>query len=188
MKLGNLPAKLGLTKSNLMDGVKLGAGAALFPVAYNLARENLLLKWSPTNFAQGTMVERITRVVAGLALGSLTRAKVDGSFGDGMVASAIGSVASEVIMKFMSPQAAAQAAATTAAEAATGQGVMSGINPMGRPLAGLAAGGSDLLFGVGTPNMAGASMFNGATVAVEEGGFSGATVAIEQPGLAGIFS
>jgi hypothetical protein len=167
MKLGNLPAKLGLTKSNLMEGAKLGAGAALFPVVYNLIRENLLLKASPASFAQGTVVERVTRMVAGLAIGATTRRMLDGSFGDGMVASAIGSVASEVMMGFMSPAASA---------------------PIGRLAGPVGAMDQNLLFGVGTPNMAGASMFNGATVAVEEtGGFSGATVAIEPSGLAGIF-
>jgi hypothetical protein len=188
MKLGNLPAKLGLTKSNLMEGAKLGAGAALFPVVYNLIRENLLLKASPASFAQGTVVERVTRMVAGLAIGATTRRMLDGSFGDGMVASAIGSVASEVMMGFMSPAASAAQAQAQASEQVSGLGAYSASNPIGRLAGPVGAMDQNLLFGVGTPNMAGASMFNGATVAVEEtGGFSGATVAIEPSGLAGIF-
>jgi hypothetical protein len=80
------------------------------------------------------------------------------------------------------PVAATVQAAVTAAEQA-GQDQMSGVNPLGRGLAGLGAYNSATLLGVGTPDMSATHMFNGATVAIEQNGhMAGATVAIEQPG------
>lgn len=195
MKLGNIVEKAGLTKRNLMEAAKLGAGAAIFPFAYGFLQSNLLLRMSPS-FAQNTYAEYAARAVSGVVLGSLT-AKLarQPSMGDGMMASAVGSVFKDIAAPMLNPSAAAAQAATTAAEQATGQSQMSGINPLGRGLAGLglgynasgglgynASGDRALLFGVGTPDLSGAAMFSGATVAVEENnGLAGATIAVEEP-------
>jgi len=73
---------------------------------------------------------------------------------------------------------------TEAAQEQAGQDSMSGLSGLGhgfRSLGALGAGASQV-YGVGTPDMSAARMFNGATVAIEEtGGMSGATVQIEEP-------
>ncbi len=185
-------SKLGLSKSNLMNALKLGAGAAMFPFAYGFLRSQVLLRMSPQYFAQGTWVELMTRGLSGVMMGGLGKKFLGASMGDGIVASAVGSVATELAASLMNPAAAAANSLVTATEQATGQDQMSGINPMGRGLAGLGYGGRDnsLLFGVGTPDMRANKMFNGATVAIESGGpMSGATVAIEsENGFAGALS
>lgn len=193
--LGNLTAQVGLTKSNLMDVAKLGVGVALFPFLYSFVRGNLLLRLSP-QFAQNTMVERVTRALSGVVLGSLGSRLVSkfvggkwASVGDGMAASAVGSAIMDTIAPMLNPSAAAVQTTTAAAEAATGQEQMSGISPMGRGLAGLSGLGRvaenpALLFGVGTPDMSASSMFNGATVAIDDGRMAGASVAIEQSNFA----
>lgn len=184
LSLGSLTSMLGLSKSNLMEAAKLGAGAALFPFVYGFL-QSLLLRWS-TTFAQKGYAEYGLRVVAGLALGSIGRKYLGASVGDGMMASAVGSVATDLLAPMVNRSAAAANAAVNQAEASTGVSQMSGVNPLGRGLAGL--GSSDYLFGVGTPDLSGAAMFNGATVAIENGGLAGATVAIEQPSFAGALS
>lgn len=191
MKLGNIIDKAGLTRSNLMEAAKLGVGAGLFPFAYGLIQKGLL-KASPTMFAQGTWSEYATRALSGVVLGSVTtRVLKQGAMGDGMVASAVGSVFRDLAAPLFNPAAAATQAAVTAAEASTGEAQISGVNPLGRGLAGLSGLSADpsLLFGVGTPDMSASRMFSGATVAIEQGGMSGATVAIEpQQNFAGVFS
>jgi hypothetical protein len=194
MKLGNIIDKAGLTRSNLMEAAKLGVGAGLFPFAYGLIQKGLL-RASPTMFAQGTYSEYATRALSGVILGSVTtRVLKQGAMGDGMVASAVGSVFRDIAAPLFNPAAKAQQAAVTATEAATGEAQMSGVNPLGRGLAGLNglsgfAADPSLLFGVGTPDMSASRMFSGATVAIEQGGMSGATVAIEpQQNFAGVFS
>lgn len=181
MSLGSLTSMLGLSKSSLMEALKLGAGAAAFPFVYGML-QSWLLRMSPM-FAQKGAAEYGLRILAGLALGGVSRKYLGGSVGDGMVASAVGSVAQDVLAPMVNRTAAAANDAVNAAEAATGVSQMSGVNPLGRGLAGFGAADQSLLFGVGTPDLSGASMFNGATVAVEQpGGFNGATVAIESPG------
>lgn len=185
MKLGNIVEKAGLTKRNLMEAAKLGVGAAAFPFVYGLLQSKLLLRASPTMFAQNTPGEYAARALSGVVLGSLTnRMLKQPTMGDGVAASAVGSVFKDLLAPWLNPSAAAAQAAVTAAEMSSGEGQMSGTNPMGRGLAGLgynASGDQSLLFGVGTPDLRGASMFNGATVAVEDttNGLGGATVAIE---------
>ncbi|MDE2022257.1 MAG: hypothetical protein KGI71_05105 [Patescibacteria group bacterium] len=175
---GNLPNTLGLTKSNLMEAAKLGAGAAAFPFAYGVVQGQLLLKASPTTFAQNTPAEMGVRAISGVILGALVN-KMGGaklrSVGDGVMASAVGSVFKDIVSSWMNPAAQAAQAATQAAEQATGQSQMSGVNPLGRGLAGLGA----------LP--AGQFPLGGATVAVEEvhaGGLHGATVAINEGNFA----
>lgn len=180
MRLGNIIDKAGLTKSNLKEALKLGAGAGLFPFIYGLLQSQVGLRFAPRWFAQGTYSEYAIRALSGVVLGhlsgKLTKMPV---LGDGMVASAVGSVFRDVAAPMFNPAAAAAQAAVTAAEMG-GQDQMSGVNPLGRGLAGYAP---QNLFGVGTPNLGAAGMFNGATVAIEQTGqVAGATVAIEQTG------
>lgn len=185
MKLGNLIDTAGLTKSNLKEAVKLGLGAGAFPFVYGLIQSKLLLRASATTFAQGTPAEYATRALAGVMLGALTNrlAKMP-AVGDGMVASAVGSVVRDLVAPMFNPAAAASQAAVTAAEK-SGIDQMSGINPLGRGLAGLGnlaglSANPAMLFGVGTPDTSAGRMFSGATVAIQENnGFHGATVAIE---------
>ena len=185
MKLGNLIDKAGLTKSNLMEAAKLGLGAGAFPFVYGLLQSKLLLKASPTMFAQGTPGEYAARALSGVVLGALTtRIAKQGAMGDGMVASAVGSVVRDLVAPMFNSSAAASQAAVTAAEMSTGESQMSGVNPMGRGLAGIGgfagfASDPSMLFGVGTPDTGASRMFNGATVSIQEGPMSGATVAIE---------
>lgn len=190
MKLGNVIEKVGLTKKGIMEAAQLGVGAALFPFAYGLLQSKVLLRASPTLFAQNTPGEYTARAVLGVVLGAITnRTLKQPSVGDGMAASAVGSVLKDIIAPMLNPSAQTVQTAITTAEQATGESQVSGINPLGRGLAGLgslgynASNDQSLLFGVGTPDLSGAAMFNGATVAVEDttSGLAGATVAIEQP-------
>lgn len=190
MKLGNIVEKAGLTRRNLMEAAKLGAGAAAFPFVYGFLHSKLLVK-SPM-LAQNTPGEYAARALSGVVLGSLTnRMLKQPALGDGMVASSVGSVVRDLIAPMFNPAVAASQAAVTAAEKATGEAQATASNPVGTGMAGVAgfaglgynaSNDQSLLFGVGTPDLSGASMFSGATVAVEDttSGLSGATVAIEQ--------
>lgn len=184
MKLGNLVQSAGLNKKNLMRALKFGIGAGAFPFVYGALQSNLLLRASPSMFAQNTPGEYAARGLSGVILGGLTATLLkQPEIGIGMTAMAVGLVLKDIAAGFISPAASAAQAVVKAEEQATGIGQMSAINPMGRGLAGLGYGAQrdqSLLFGVGTPDMSANRMFNGATVAIEEQGFSGATVAIER--------
>lgn len=190
--LGALTQKVGLSKSNLMEKLQLGLGVAAFPLAYSFAR-GALLRMVPS-LAQNTWLERGVRAVTGVVAGAVTERLVKGAvgarIGDGMAASAVGSVIMESVSPWLNPAAAASQDSITAAEMATGESQVSGYNPLGRGLAGLGNLGRvvenpAMLYGVGTPDMSAAGMFNGATVSIEDQGpLSGATVAIEQPNFA----
>lgn len=180
MRLGNILDTAGLTKQNLMKAAKLGVGAGLFPIVYGYLRGMAV---SRGYLAQGTPLELAARAVAGVALGTLAGRYGQREAGDGMMASAVGTIVSDLVAPMLNPAAKA---AQTAAKAEELQGVpsFSASNPMGVGLAGLgygAQGDQSLLFGVGTPDMSANRMFAGATVAIEQPGLSGATVAIEQP-------
>ena len=185
MKLGSLIDKAGLTKSNLKEALKLGVGAGAFPFLYGILQSQVGLRISPKLFAQNTPGEYAVRALSAVVLGTVAgRLTKMGAVGDGMVASGVGSVFKDLLAPMFNPAAKAAQQAVTAAEQ-TGQDQVSGINPLGRGLAGLGAYGRDpsMLFGVGTPDMSAQRMFNGATVAIESGGqMSGATVAIEPAG------
>lgn len=184
MSLGNLTSMLGLSKSNLMEAAKLGLGAAAFPFVYGLL-QSLLLRWSAA-FAQKGPAEYALRIVAGLALGTTSKRYLGASVGAGMMASAVGTVVTDLLAPMVNRSAAAANAAVNQAEATTGVPQVSGVNPLGRGLAGLGYQDQSLLFGVGTPDLSGAAMFNGATVAIEQASpFAGATVAIEPASFAG---
>ncbi len=189
MGLGNIIDKAGLTKSNLKEAAKLGAGAGAFPFVYGLLQSQVLLRASPTTFAQGTPAEMATRAIAGVVLGHVTGKMLkQPAMGDGMVASAVGSVVRDLVAPMFNPAVAVTQAAITATEQATGQPQASDVNPTGSGMAGLRGLGNmrygrdpSILFGVGTPDMSATNMFNGATVAIENGNgpMAGATVAVE---------
>jgi hypothetical protein len=195
MRLGNILDTAGLNKPTIMEAVKLGLGAGAFPFVYGFLQTQLL-KASPM-FAQGTATEFAARAVAGLALGTITSRQFNQrSLGDGMMASAVGSVFRDLLARYTNPAAAAIQANVKAAEMTTGEAQSTATNATATGIEGLAgfAGrnfgnvgntNDTLLYGVGTPNMQAAGMFGAATVAVEQSGFSGATLAIEQPGFAG---
>lgn len=193
MKLGNLVQSAGLNMKNIVRALKFGVGAGAFPFVYGALQSKLLLKASPTMFAQNTPGEYAARGLSGIILGGLVATMVkQPEIGIGMTAMAVGLVLKDIVAGFMSPSASAAQAVVKAEEQATGVGQMSGVNPMGTGLAGLGYGSQrdqSMLFGAGTPDMSANRMFNGATVAIEEHGFSGATVAIERsPSFAGALS
>lgn len=196
MRLGNILDTAGLNKSTLMEALKLGLGAGLFPFVYGIAQSQLL-KVSPSFFAQGTPSEYAARGILGVVAGTITARQFgQRSVGDGMMASAVGSIVRDVLAGFTNPAAAAAQASVKAAEMTTGESQVSGINALGRGLAGVGLGGlagvglgnqnEALLFGVGTNAGGLAGMFGAATTAIEDRtGLNGATVSIEQPAFAG---
>ena len=191
MRLGNIVESTGLTKQNLMEAVRLGLGAASFPILYSFIQAQLL-KWKPSIFAQNTYAEYTLRSLLGVAAGATVNRYLSGEnkfIGYGMMGSGFGSAIKDISSGLMNPAAAAVQNTVTAAEASTGEQEQTAATPMGGGLAGfgalrgLNAGPSNdsMLFGVGTPDMRAAGMLHGATVAVEESSrFHGATVAIEQ--------
>jgi len=186
MRLGDIASNTGLTKANLMKALPYAAGAAVFPFVYGLVQGKLLLKASPSTFAQNTWPEYAARALSGLVLGGVTDKFIgQPEVGMGMAIMGLASVLKDVVSGFFNPAAAAAQAVVKAEEQATGVDQMSGMNPLGRGLAGLgygrqAGGNQSMLFGVGTPDMSANSMFGGATVAIEPSTqFAGATVAIE---------
>jgi hypothetical protein len=182
-----------------MGAAKLGIGAAAFPFVYGMLQSKVLLRMSSAQFAQNTPGEYAARAVSGVVLGALTsRLLKQTRVGDGMMAAAVGSVFKDLLAGWMNPAAATAQKAVTAAEQTTGEPQVSATNPLGSGLAGLGLGlaganasslgsanndNQALLFGVGTPDLSGAEMFSGATVAIEDttNALSGATIAIEQP-------
>lgn len=188
MRLGNILDTAGLNKSTLMEALKLGLGAGLFPFVYGIAQSQLL-KVSPRFFAQGTPSEYAARGILGVVAGTITARQFgQRSVGDGMMASAVGSIVRDVLAGFTNPAAAAAQASVKAAEMTTGESQVSGINALGRGLAGVGLGNQNeaLLFGVGTNAGGLAGMFGAATTAIEDRtGLNGATVSIEQPAFAG---
>ncbi len=187
--LGNITATVGLTKSNLMTAAKLGAGATIAITLGDLIQSRLLVqngapiiptKWAP-----------LVHAAFGIMGGALVGKKFSAAVGTGMAAGGVGLALSSVIGQVMSGSMAASSAAATVAEnagsapqAVAGFGLGRAFAPSMRSLAGLSRTVKDpsLLFGVGTPDMSAAGMFNGATVAIEQGGrgLRGATVGIEQ--------
>lgn len=180
MRLGNIIDKAGLTKSNLKEALKLGVGAGAFPFIYGVLQSQVGLRISAQMFAQNTYGEYALRGISGVVLGTLAgRLLKMPAVGDGMVASAVGSVFKDIAAPLFNPAAKAAQNAVTAAEQA-GQDQMSGVNPLGRGLAGLGAYNPAMLLGVGTNPAGVAGLFDGATVAIEQGSnLAGATVAIE---------
>ena len=181
MKLGNLVEKAGLTKNNLKEAVKLGAGAAAFPFAYSLLQGALVKQW-PTMFAQHTPGEYVTRALSGVMLGSVVANRLlkQPMVGDGIVASAVGSVFRDLLASYTSPAADAAQKTVTAAEMSSGTQQNTTTAPMGSGLAGLGLGRAPALAGYN-----GVSGLHGATLAIEESRpLAGATIAIEQPNFA----
>mgnify|MGYP001594861794 CR=1 FL=1 len=188
--LGTIQATLGLQKSNLMTAAKLGVGAAAGITLGDLLQSQVLVKngvpivpvrWAP-----------LFHALFGIAGGTIVRKKIGNDYGIGMMAGGVGIAMSALLGMVLSRtmSASGSAAAMTedaggGAQAGVGFGLGRAFAGSMRSLSGLGRTTSDptLLFGVGTPDMSGAGLFNGATVAIEQSnGLQGATVAIEPSG------
>ncbi len=183
--LGTL-TKLVPNKSAIKTGLALGVGAGVGIVGLDLLQSKILVRngapMIPTQWSAAFSA------LAALVLGGVVQSKYK-TIGTGLIAGGVGIGIAGLIAKYTSPAVAVTASAAASAEdqGAAAQG-MAGFG-FGRAFAsGLGGLGqariedSSMLFGVGTPDMSASRMFNGATVAVEEGGpMSGASVAIETP-------
>lgn len=186
--LGTITNALGINRTRPKDILALGAGSVAAITLGDLIQSRLLVR-------NGMPVVPMAMAPAfsaafGIVLGGLAKKKGYHNVGDGMIAGGVGVGISALIAKVTNPAVAASTAAASATEAAGAESQqVSGFGfgrAFARGLGGLAGLGAQrdpsLLFGVGTPDMSGANMFNGATVAVEEPSMlHGATVAIENP-------
>lgn len=190
--LGNITATLGLQKSNLMTAAKLGAGAAAGITLGDLLQSRILIRngtpmvpirWAP-----------LFHALFGIVGGTIVRKQIGNDYGIGMMAGGVGIAASALLGQVLSRTMGASASTAQVTEDAGG-GAQSGIGfglgrafaPSMQALGGLGrtrtTNDPTLLFGVGTPDMSGAGLFNGATVAIENSNsLNGATVAIENSG------
>lgn len=175
--LGNVPATVGLTKSNLMRSAKLGAGAALGLTATNLLLTKVLmkngqplvpLKWSPLAVALG-----------GIMLGAVTK-KFGAKFlrgtaedlGDGMIAGTVGSAVFSYVNAFTTPAVAVQKVVNETAEL-QGYGPQAGSAGVGRAFA---------------SGLAGVRQLAGANVAMEDIGPMSGIGAVEFEDTSGFMS
>lgn len=185
--LGNVASAVGLSKGTLKDALALGAGATAAITGSELLQSKVLVS-NGTPMIPVTYAPWFTAAVSVIG-GGLAKHKFHlPNFGDGMIAGGVGIAVSALISSFTSPAVAASTAAATAAEATSAPAQQVAGFGFGRVyssgLRGLAGLGRvpqpRALFGQRNGNMAGARMFNGATVAIEQPGqMSGATVAIE---------
>ena len=179
-----VPNKVAI-KTGLALGLGAGAGIAgtdflLSRVLVRNGRPIVSVMWTP-----------LVGALVALVGGGLVKAKY-ATFGTGIIAGGIGIGIAGLIARYTSPATGASATtAEMAEEAGAGGQAVAGFG-LGRAFApglgGLGyhggAGRSPMLFGVGTPDMSASAMFNGATVAMEEGGpMSGASVSIETPSM-----
>lgn len=185
--LGSVASMVGLSKGSLKTLAALGGGATAGVTASDLVQNKLLIRNGqpliPVKYAP------VFTVLFGLAAGALVKKKLHwNNVATGITAGCAGVGVSALLASVMSPSMSASAEAASAAEqAGMGPQAVSGFGfgrVFARGLRGLGGlgrvPGNRMLFGNGTPNMAGAKMFNGATVAIEQPGLlSGATVAIE---------
>lgn len=182
--LGSVAAMVGLQPSNFKRYAAYGAGGVIGVLGSDMIQSQVLprlrinvpVKWSPA-------VTALLGVVGGTFV---TRKLHMPNIGTGILVGGLAAGAAAVVAMLVSPVVAASANAAAAAEAGGGMAPMAGLGfgrIFSRGLRGVGLGrvpGQRMLFGAGTPNMAGARMFNGATVAIEQPGLlSGATVAIE---------
>lgn len=180
--IGNLmaPVKSLLKKETLMSAAKLGAGAAGGIIGVNLllSRVPFLANHIPATW------KPLATAVAGILGAGFAKGFLGEKIATGVVAGTVGVAISQMVDRFTSSAPSAVVAST---QEAAGDESMSGLSG-GFRFRALGAGAGQV-YGVGTPDMSAARMFNGATVAIEEaGGMSGATVAIEEPGrFAGAF-
>ena len=182
------PLKALVNKKNLTDALKLGGGAAGGIVGANLLMSRVLVKdgrplvpdaWAPAATA-----------VLGMLGAGIAKQFVGPTVATGIIAGTVGVAISKMVDRFMSP---APAVAVAAEQAAAGADSMSGLSFAGLSGSGIAGAlpSSTSLYGVGTPDMSGAQMFNGAAVAIEQTGgpMGGAAVEIENSqSIAGIFN
>ena len=174
--LGSVAAMVGLQPSNLKKYAALAAGGVGGVMGSDFLQSQVLprvgvvvpAKWSPAVTA-----------LFGVVAGSIVTKKLHmPNVGTGMLVGGLAVGAAAAVSMILSP---------TVSAAVDSGGAVAGIGfgrVFARGVKGLAGfgrvPGNRMLFGAGTPNMAGAKMFNGATVAIEQPGLlSGATVAIE---------
>lgn len=195
--LGSLGDAAGVLKKGAKDYLWLGVGAAAAISLTDFALSKLMKdgkplipqEWSPVAIA-----------VMSIAAGELTRRKFGMDLlGEGMIAGGVGVAASALAAKYLSPAVAATTANSAAAETTGPQAATAGFG-FGRAFASGSSGFSGLgralpsgrqtLFSVGTPDMRGAGMFAGSTVAFEENGqMAGSTVQFEEDSaVAGILN
>jgi len=176
------PSHLGLgtlkslipNKADVVDGAKLGIGAAAGILAIKMVQSRL-----PWRVPGGAIGELGVTALLALVGGGLVY-KYSKSAGAGFIAAPIG-VALASFAAGMMP-AAVVPATPAAAESEAMSGFGFGMLGSGGSLGAMRIQDPSMLFGVGTPDMSASRMFDGATVAVEEGGaMSGASVAIETP-------
>lgn len=178
-KLGNFVDTL---KGNAMDYVKLGVGATLGIIATDLAMSKVLVRDGvpliPDKWAS------LAIAALGIVGGEAVK-KYDRDLGTGVIAGTVGVAASSLAAKLIGPAVGAPAAASAAVQGFGNGRVFSGF---GYAAPALGAGGQSV-YGIGTPDMSANRMFNGATVAFEEGGaMAGASVQFEENGFAGILN
>ncbi|TAL42419.1 MAG: hypothetical protein EPN91_08550 [Salinibacterium sp.] len=173
--LGNVAAMVGLQPSNLKRYAALAAGGVGGVMGSDFVQSQLLprvgvrvpVKWAP-----------LFTALFGVMGGTFATRKLHmPNIGTGMLVGGLAVGASAAISMLLAP---AVVATTDSGQPVAGLGFG---RVFSRGVRGLGLGrvpGNPMLFGAGTPNMAGARMFNGATVAIEQPGLlQGATVAIE---------
>ena len=176
-------------KSDLVNALKLGAGAAGGITLTDLTLSRLLVRngapmipmaWNP--LAIPVLAWLMSRVALRVRFLGPTVA-------NGMIAGGVGVAMSALLARYTAPAVAASAATAEMTEAQGGG--MQGTAGFGfgrafasgtRGLGALRRTRGSSLYGVGTPDMRAARMLNGATVAIEDGGLRGATVAMEDTG------
>jgi hypothetical protein len=161
--LGNIPATVGLTKSNLMHSAKLGVGAAAGITLTNLLLSKVLVKGGQPMVPMA--YSPLAVALGGIALGALTKKFARGllkgfaeDLGDGMIAGTVGSAVFSYVERYTAPAAAVQAVVAENAEL-QGYGPQAGSAGVGRAFASGLAG----LNG-------GARQLAGATIAMEDSG------------------
>jgi len=174
--LGSVAAMVGLQPSNLKKYGALALGGVGGVMGSDFLQSQLLprigvvvpVKWAP-----------LATALLGVMGGTFVTKKLHmPNIGTGMLVGGLAVGASAAISMLLAP---AVVATTDGGQPVAGLGFG---RIFSRGVRGLAGFGrvprNKMLFGAGTPNMAGARMFNGATVAIEQPGmFQGATVAIE---------
>ena len=174
--LGSVAAMVGLQPSNLKRYAALAAGGVGGVMGSDFVQSQLLprvgvripVKWSP-----------LFTALFGVMGGTFVSRKFHApNIGTGMLVGGLAVGASAMVSMLLAP---AVVATTDSGMPVAGLGFGRVFSRGVRGLAGLGrVPGNRMLFGQGTPNMAGAKMFNGATVAIEQPGLlAGATVAIE---------
>lgn len=173
------------SKGDLMEALKLGAGAAGAITITDLLLSRVLVRrglpliplmWNPLAIPVGAWL--LSRVARGFNLG--------GTVADGMVAGGVGVGMSALLARFTAPAVTASVESEQMSEdqgnsmaGTAGFGFGRAFAPGVAGLGAVRRRNGSSLYGVGTPDMRAARMLSGATVAIEDGSLRGATVAFE---------